>query len=149
MTTETYDPEGAAKVLEDAGWVDSDGDGVREKDGQTLTLRWLTYPSRQEQPLLAEAVQATLGRSDSTCRSIIRRITTVSARTPALGYLRQRDGDQRLPEIRSISLPITVWTAPAITTDTTTATGWRLWRRRWRRPLTQRGVRSWQWKCSR
>ena len=61
VTTETYDPEGAAKVLEDAGWVDSDGDGVREKDGQTLTLRWLTYPSRQEQPLLAEAVQATLG----------------------------------------------------------------------------------------
>lgn len=58
--TEGYDPEGAKKVLEAAGWVDSDGDGIREKNGQKLTIRWLTYPSRQELPLLAESVQNTL-----------------------------------------------------------------------------------------
>jgi peptide/nickel transport system substrate-binding protein len=40
--------------------VDSDGDGIREKDGQKLEIRWLTYPSRQELPLLAESAQATL-----------------------------------------------------------------------------------------
>ena len=34
----TYDPEAAKKVLEDAGWVDGNGDGIREKDGQTLTI---------------------------------------------------------------------------------------------------------------
>lgn len=61
VTTETYDPEGAKAVLEAAGWVDSDGDGVREKDGQKLTIRWLTYPGRMELPLLAESAQATLG----------------------------------------------------------------------------------------
>lgn len=60
VTTETYDPDGAKMVLEDAGWVDSDGDGIREKDGQALTIRWLTYPSRQELPLLAEYAQSTL-----------------------------------------------------------------------------------------
>ena len=60
VTTETYDPEGAKKVLEDAGWTDSDGDGIREKDGKKLTIRWLTYPSRQELPLLAQSAQATL-----------------------------------------------------------------------------------------
>ncbi|MCB2215541.1 MAG: ABC transporter substrate-binding protein [Desulfobulbaceae bacterium] len=57
---EPYDIEGAKQVLETAGWVDSDGDGIREKGGHKLTIDWLTYTSRQELPLLAESVQATL-----------------------------------------------------------------------------------------
>jgi len=60
LHAEKYDPEGARAALEDAGWVDSDGDGIREKDGQKLVLRWLSYSSRQELPLLAESAQATL-----------------------------------------------------------------------------------------
>ena len=60
VSTEKYDPEAAKKVLEDAGWKDTDGDGVREKDGKKLVIRWLTYPSRQELPVLAESAQATL-----------------------------------------------------------------------------------------
>lgn len=60
VQAESYDPEGAKQVLEEAGWIDSDGDGYREKDGTKLTVRWLTYPSRQELPLLAESAQATL-----------------------------------------------------------------------------------------
>lgn len=60
LTAEKYDPEGARAVLEAAGWVDNDGDGIREKDGQKLVIRWLSYPSRQELPLLAESAQATL-----------------------------------------------------------------------------------------
>ncbi|MBR4455878.1 MAG: ABC transporter substrate-binding protein [Solobacterium sp.] len=60
VRTEHYDPEGARFILEEAGWKDLDGDGIREKDGTKLVIRWLTYPSRQELPLLAEAAQASL-----------------------------------------------------------------------------------------
>jgi nickel transport system substrate-binding protein len=33
----TYNPEKAKKILEDNGWVDNDGDGIREKEGIKLT----------------------------------------------------------------------------------------------------------------
>src|SRR5699024_5534269 len=49
-TIYNYDPEMAMSLLEEAGWVDEDGDGVREKDGERLTMEVMysegtdTYP---------------------------------------------------------------------------------------------------------
>ena len=60
IQTVSFDPDQARAGLEAAGWVDTDGDGIREKNGVKLTIRWLTYPSRQELPLLAESAQSTL-----------------------------------------------------------------------------------------
>ena len=37
-----YDPEAAKKLLDEAGWVDSNNDGVREKDGVDLVIRYGT-----------------------------------------------------------------------------------------------------------
>ena len=56
----SFDLDGAKKILADAGWTDSDGDGYVDKDGKNLELKYLTYTSRQELPLLAEAAQASL-----------------------------------------------------------------------------------------
>lgn len=55
-----YDPEGARALLAESGWTDTDGDGYADKDGRKLSITWLTYPTRLEQPKLAEYAQATL-----------------------------------------------------------------------------------------
>ena len=39
----SYDPEGAKKLLDDAGIVDTDGDGIREIDGENINLRYISY----------------------------------------------------------------------------------------------------------
>lgn len=38
----SYDPEGAAQLLADAGWADTDGDGILDKDGQKLSFEFLS-----------------------------------------------------------------------------------------------------------
>ena len=55
-----FDLDAAKQILADSGWIDTDGDGFVDKNGQNLELRWLTYTSRQELPLLAESAQANL-----------------------------------------------------------------------------------------
>lgn len=60
VKTAEYNIDNARHLLAQSGWKDTDGDGYVDKNGEKLTLRWLTYPSRQELPLLAENVQASL-----------------------------------------------------------------------------------------
>ena len=48
-----YDPEQAKQLLDAAGWVDSNGDGTRDKDGVELKLRYIT-----NQRELRKSVQA-------------------------------------------------------------------------------------------
>ena len=39
----SYDPAAAGTVLEEAGWIDSDGDGVRDRDGRPLRFALEAY----------------------------------------------------------------------------------------------------------
>jgi peptide/nickel transport system substrate-binding protein len=49
----TQDIEGAKALLEGAGWVDSDGDGVREKDGVKLSILYQTSTNAVRQDFQA------------------------------------------------------------------------------------------------
>ncbi len=41
-----YDPEGAKKILDEAGIKDTNGDGIRELNGQNIQLRYISYANR-------------------------------------------------------------------------------------------------------
>jgi peptide/nickel transport system substrate-binding protein len=49
----TFDPERAKAILEEAGWVDTDGDGVREKDGTKAKIELCTTTRQVRQDTLA------------------------------------------------------------------------------------------------
>lgn len=53
QTPATFDPAKASQILEDAGWVDSDGDGIREKDGLKLKIELCTTTRQVRQDTLA------------------------------------------------------------------------------------------------
>ncbi len=42
MTGPSFDKEKSKSLLAEAGWIDTDGDGYVDKNGQKLTIRWLT-----------------------------------------------------------------------------------------------------------
>lgn len=54
-----YDMEAAAKVLEDAGYADTDGDGFLDKDGNKLEIKIATY-GRVGLPQSSQALQSSL-----------------------------------------------------------------------------------------
>lgn len=60
LTGYKYDKAAAAKLLSDAGYKDTDGDGILDKDGKKLELNLAFYTTRSELPILGEAMQAQL-----------------------------------------------------------------------------------------
>jgi peptide/nickel transport system substrate-binding protein len=58
-----YDPERARQLLDEAGWIDTNGDGVRDKDGVELVLSYgtTTRAIRQDTQAVAQQNLAEVG----------------------------------------------------------------------------------------
>ena len=52
-----YDPDEAARLLDEAGWTDSNGDGTRDKDGTELVLRYIANQRQLRQDVQAVVQQ--------------------------------------------------------------------------------------------
>lgn len=55
-----FDPARAAALLEEAGWIDRDGDGVRERDGKPLRFVILTNQGNDQRIKAGEIIQRRL-----------------------------------------------------------------------------------------
>lgn len=56
-----FDPDAATKLLEEAGWVDTDGDGIREKNGVKASVTYITTSGSTPRQRAAQIIQASLG----------------------------------------------------------------------------------------
>lgn len=56
-----FDPDAANALLDEAGWTERNADGIRTKDGQPLSVRWIAYtPVPDDRAALANAIQSDL-----------------------------------------------------------------------------------------
>ena len=62
LTVDSYDADKAKEILADAGYQDTDGDGILDKDGVNLSFKVLTYSYNDNCILLADMLQAELSQ---------------------------------------------------------------------------------------
>ena len=75
-----YDPDQARELLSQAGYADTDGDSIVDKDGQPLEIVIGGYPQRFQLPIMAEAAQAML--SDVGIRAEVHITESAAVREP-------------------------------------------------------------------
>lgn len=62
LTVDSYDPEKAKELLAEAGYENTDGDGILDKDGKNLSFKVITYSYNNNCIQLADMMQAELSQ---------------------------------------------------------------------------------------
>lgn len=57
-----YQPQESARLLQEAGWHDQDGDGILEKNGQKFSFALLTNHGSDERKMACEVIQQSLSK---------------------------------------------------------------------------------------
>ena len=84
-----FNPNRAEALLAEAGWTDSDGDGIREKEGRELTLEFINgFPAGPENGQTAEVIQAQLRQV-----GIDIKVTNVPDNATYSALLKDKQGD--------------------------------------------------------
>ncbi len=106
--TPEYDPAGAAALMDEAGYVDSDGDGIRElSDGTPISFEFYSW---SEQPLMVRAGEIV---SEYLAEIGIEAIPTPTETNTALTYI-WPEFDRASGGVGSFDLAISGWSAAAI-----------------------------------
>lgn len=58
-----YDPEKAKQLLDEAGWIDSDGDGIRDKNGVPFRFKYMIVSGTDFHEQLAKFVKDSLAKA--------------------------------------------------------------------------------------
>ncbi len=70
LTGYSYNLEMAKSLLEEAGWIDNDGDGIREKDGKKLEIELLVPQGEANADAVAVYLQSELKKSELSSTSL-------------------------------------------------------------------------------
>lgn len=93
LTGYSYDVQKAKDLLAEAGWVDTDGDGIVDKDGQKFSITLYTWPQRPALPSLAQATQSMLSDIGIEAEVRIMEWDAISDRADEWGMIWVAGGD--------------------------------------------------------
>jgi peptide/nickel transport system substrate-binding protein len=89
----SYNVEEAKSLLAEAGWEDTDGDGILDKDGQAFKITLYTWPQRPALPLIEQAVQSQLKEIGIEAEARVMESDAISERAGEWGMIWVGGGD--------------------------------------------------------
>lgn len=119
-----FDPELAKALLEQAGWVDKDGDGIREKDGREFSIELLTTSGSTMRLLVAQMFQQNMRDIGIDVRLDFKPAPELFADGPKGLVFGRRFDVAEFAWLTGVEPPVTLFTCEQIPGEDNGWTGW-------------------------